>query len=97
MSQRHQRHEINGFVIFSTVGVFLVTVTPAADFDGHGMFMIFSREHLWRYDYDNCPSTSTSGTVPIWRKSAKIQRNQTLFHGGVELWQVCFALWRLAL
>jgi hypothetical protein len=42
--------EINRFVIFSTVGVFLVTVTLAVDVGGHEIFMILFLDtaHFWR-------------------------------------------------
>jgi hypothetical protein len=90
ISQRHDTdcRPINGFVTFSTVDVFLVTVTPAVDFGGHEMFIDF---FLTRRIYGAKITTPVRvlvrmGTVPIWRKSVKIQRNLPLyFNGGVEL------------
>ena len=78
----------NGFVTFSTVDVFLVTVTPAVDFGCHEMFidLFLTRRISGAKITTTVRRTSTSRDCSDLEEIGKDSAEPTtLFHGGIEL------------
>jgi hypothetical protein len=90
ISQRHDRdfRSINGFVTFSTVDVFLVTVTPAGDFGCHEMFIdLFLTRRI--YGARITATVRVLERMGLFRSGGNRQRfsgtYHLKFHGGVEV------------